>query len=139
MSDLTSLIERVEAATGSDGKLNAEIACAIFFPHLRPARPDDHKEFQYGTPPGNSAIWCPTGFLQAQNYTGSIDAALTLLPEGMDWRLERNTDIRMGFGAAVFEPGTPGKYPGIRLYSGATAPLALLAAILRARQTEARG
>ena len=133
MTSLTSLIERIEAAKGSDGKLNAEIACAIHFPALRPARPDDHKKFQNGIPPGDSDIWCPTGFLQARDYTGSIDAALTLLPEGLDW-LVRTGDRAAGgrpYGH-VYEGNTYGLGEAF----AATPALALLAAILRARQTE---
>lgn len=134
MTTLTSLIERVEAATGCDGKLNAEIACAIHFPALRPARPDDHKKFQNGIPPGDSDIWCPTGFLQAQNYTGSIDAALTLLPEGKCWRLAHGHLV--GCTSAVAEVMERGFGTKLSLAEAATPALALLAAILRARQTE---
>lgn len=135
MTSLTSLIERVEAATGSDGKLNAEIACAIHFPALRPARPDDHKKFQNGIPPGDSDIWCPTGFLQARDYTGSIDAALTLLPEGIDWlvRTGKRANGDRPYGHVYAEPRF-----GIGEAEAATPALALLAAILRARQTEAQ-
>ena len=127
MTDLTSLIERIEAATGPDRRLDIDICVAL---DVETSWHGDLASLGY-----KSQSYIALG---TQPYTASIDAALTLLPEGMDWRLERNTDIRMGFGAAVFEPGTPGKYPGIRLYSGATPCLALLAAILRARQTEGR-
>src|SRR4051812_34900205 len=68
------LIARLEKATGPDGGLDALIACHVKFPHLRPAKPDDHLEHQNGIPPSPSHIWCPTGFLLADPYTRSIDA-----------------------------------------------------------------
>jgi hypothetical protein len=88
MSDLESLIERLAALSGPDRRLDAEIACAIKFPHLRPAEPDDHKEHQRGYLPSAGNIWCPTGFLMADSYTSSIDAALTLVPEGLGIALD---------------------------------------------------
>lgn len=85
---MKDLIERLEKATGSDGELNALIDCRVRFPGLRPAKPDDHLEHQNGIPPGRNAIWCPTGFLQATSYTSSLDAAMTLVPNGWNWRVD---------------------------------------------------
>lgn len=79
---MKDLIAKLEAATGPSRELDAEIDCAVRFPDLRPARPDDHKEHQRSYPPSAGYIWCPTGFLMASSYTSSIDAALTLVPEG---------------------------------------------------------
>ena len=75
---MTPLIAKLEAATGPSRELDAEIDCAVRFPDLRPARPDDHKEHQRGYPPSAGDIWCPTGFLMASSYTSSFDAILTL-------------------------------------------------------------
>jgi len=133
MSDLSSLIERVEAATGSDRRLDALIDCAIRFPDLRPARPDDHEKHHRGFPPGQGDIWCPTGFLMARSYTRSVDDVLTLLPEGYGWLV----------GNGRTRPDEPLGGARITSLSGdtviaeaeaATPVLALLAAILRARQ-----
>lgn len=75
---MKSLIAKLEAATGPSRELDAEIACEVFFPKLRPAREDDHKPFQRGVPPSHGHIWCPTGFLLADSFTSSLDAARKL-------------------------------------------------------------
>lgn len=131
MPNLSDLIARVEAASGPDRRLDAEIACAIMFTDLRPAEPDDHKEHQRGFPPSEGDIWCPTGFLMARSYTRSIDEALTLLPEGWWW--SAGVCRRENHASVGSEIGT---VEGELIFDafGKTAPLALLAAILRARQ-----
>lgn len=84
---VAELIAALEGASGPDRRLDAEIACALVFHALRPARPDDHKDYHDGIPPMPGDIWCPTGFLMAAGYTRSIDDALTLVPPGYDWSL----------------------------------------------------
>lgn len=79
MADREELIARLKAATGPDRELDAEIACLTKFPSLRPAKPDDF-DGEYGYSKGN--VKAEHGFLQADRYTASIDAALTLVPEG---------------------------------------------------------
>lgn len=76
MSDLSALLERVKAATGSDDRLNAELTCALWFKGLRPAEPDDF-DGKYGYSPGN--IKTEHGFLMARPYTRSVDEVLALL------------------------------------------------------------
>ena len=76
---LNAIAHRVEQAEGSDRVLDAEIDCAIRFKHLRPASPDDFAG-EYGYSPGN--IKTEHGFLMASRYSSSIDAAMTLVPEG---------------------------------------------------------
>lgn len=90
---MKDLIERLEAATGPDRRLDAEIACAVIFPDLRPAEPDDHKEYLNGIPPSAGNIWCPTGFLMARSYTSSIDDAQELVPKGMVWTRDAYGDF----------------------------------------------
>lgn len=138
---LLDLAKRCEQATGPDRELDALIDCAIRFPHLRPARPEDHKEHQRGYPPSKGDIWCPTGFLMAQSYTRSIDAALTLVPEGRAIRREylpaATWPHRVWIYKDSFMPLDDGSR---RPVLGKTEALALCAAALKARaETEARG
>lgn len=87
MADLSDLISRVRSATGSDRRLDAEISCAFYFPDLRPAEPDDFSG-AYGYTPGNIKV--KHGFLMAESFTSSLDAAVALcnrvLP-GWWWRV----------------------------------------------------
>lgn len=76
--ELLALADRVEALQGADREIDAEIACAIKFPKLRPVRPDDF-DGKYGYSAGNIKV--DTGFMMAHSYTASIDAALSLVPE----------------------------------------------------------
>ena len=131
-ASLTSLIERIEAATGPDRRLDALIDCAIRFPDLRPARPDDHEKHHRGFPPGQGDIWCPTGFLMARSYTRSVDDVLTLLPDGLEFEF---TNL---YGVAAVGIGLNTESPCYARREDGNITLALLAAILRARQTEAR-
>ncbi len=84
------LIVRLEAATGRDPALNQDIQRAING--------------------GRRALAVP-------DYTGSVDAALTLVPEGCGW-------LAMGNAAKV------GRCPA----HGATPAIALCIAALRARE-----
>ena len=128
MTDLSDTIARVEAATGPDRRLDAEVACAVVFRDLRPAEPDDHKEYQRGYLPSRGDIWTPTGFLMADNYTSSINAALTLLPKGMEFEL---TNL---YGVAAVGMGLNTGSPCYARREDGNITLALLSAILRARQ-----
>lgn len=100
MSELLELAERCEKATGPDRHLNLAIANAIYGDDL--------------APPGTSYA-----------FTSSLDAAMTLVPEGQEWA--------GGFedGAAFAHVHVPGEYA--ELIEAATPALALCAAALRAR------
>lgn len=67
MTDLQELIERLEKAAGPDCQLDEAIACFI-----APTHPKH----------GN-----PIGTLYPKKFTASIDAALTLVPDGCVWAL----------------------------------------------------
>jgi hypothetical protein len=103
--ELLALADRVEALTGEDHGVN----CAVEYvrtPH-----------------------W--TGEGQPRRYTASLDAAMSLVPEGRDWTLQSSG----GPGPMAFVD-----YCG-RFRVGATPALALTAAALRAlaEQTEHKG
>lgn len=66
--------------------------------------------------------------LDAPHYTTSIDAALTLVPDGWNWHLITEFD---GINAAVFPPGNAVDYPDV---TASTPALALCIAALKARQ-----
>ena len=85
MNDLTSLIERIEAATGGERELDAEIWLACTpgatrdkwsYIHKATGRECTVDETRDAT---DRLIIVPS-------YTSSLDAALTLLPEGLWWR-----------------------------------------------------
>jgi hypothetical protein len=86
MIDLTNLIARVEAATGPDRGLDADILCAV--------RPEWKWDRSTQQPTGwvsmasGSGISCP-----APHFTASVDDALTLIPPGWD---VRHTDSNGG-------------------------------------------
>jgi hypothetical protein len=71
------LIARLAAATGPDRELDREIA--PFLGWVREKRGRDRREWWYRPSGGRAYTWyedhCP-------QYTASIDAALTLVPEG---------------------------------------------------------
>lgn len=90
-SDLTSLIERVEKATGPDRELDADIDVATF----RTVMTDDDLIYARKRDPGEDATHPGHYFIKSRSgaqaviapaYTASIDAVLTLLPEGFWWR-----------------------------------------------------
>lgn len=123
MSDLTSLIERIEAATEGSRELDGRIWCCI-----------NGYEFLGWDGAGCRYFAKQSGWISGdyiKEWTTSIDAALTLLPEGWWWlavvcRRENHASVGSEIGTVegelIFET------------FGATAPIALLAAILRARQ-----
>lgn len=131
---LLRLAERCEAATGSDRRLDAEIACAIRHRDLRPAEPGNHAKFQTpGYPPRAGDIWTPSGFLMAPIYTASLDEALTLVPEGHAISLHIDADGSVFAGVALDNGvGCEGASP-----CGATPALSICAAALRARAATA--
>lgn len=99
MSELIELAERCERAMGPDRYINLAIANAIYGDKLAPSGTD-------------------------YNYTGSLDAAITLVPEGMLF-------IFFGDGEAAVYPveGWRAHIPNSR---AATPALALCAAALKA-------
>lgn len=129
---LLDLAERCERATGPDRELDYEIAAAV---NLWLA------EQAYSRVPGDNGWYSETPFIKGANkvapssdYTASIDAAMTLVPEGLHWVL-KSSDPK-----AVARIGgwKTGNYRIIGA-DAATRTLALCAAALRARSTDVQG
>jgi hypothetical protein len=113
MTDLIGLAERCEKATGPDRELEQDICDTVHGPNYMP------NVFQQD----GSRI---------PRYTASLDAAMTLVPNGMGWSVNRyasGTWARAG----VYEDN--GRDPGYYC-DAATPALALCAAALRARATK---
>jgi hypothetical protein len=99
------LIARLEAATGPDRELDAAIAQAVGFV-LRlpeqsegPERLPDVKRWYH--PDGHAVGWYEGSDQFPSYYTASIDAALTLMPEGSLWNVSDYGDRRPGVFLAV--------------------------------------
>jgi hypothetical protein len=98
---MDDLIQRIEAAEGADRALDLEIALLV------------------GTKARNGHLNI------ANHYTASIDAALTLVPEGYDWSLD-NFDGDQGMPRAWVCKDGP-----FYIATAAIAALALCAAALK--------
>jgi hypothetical protein len=131
MSDLLALAERVEAATGPDWAINAEIEIAVKgFPQRAYDRQNGMRP--RGTPAIDRLEFVRKGW--ASDYTGSIDSAMTLISEG--WWLQHLGQKIGGWCCRVETNGPPSR----SIASGfgrderpVSAALALTAACLKAR------
>lgn len=129
MSDLLELAARVEAATGPDRELDLLIAKALGFRAL-------HLAF---IPGGSDLAWDPRGSgcgFVVEHYTASLDAALSLVPEGL-----RIAAIAEQFFEDLDHPwlvklGFRDRAGGLPTAGGRTPALALTAACLRARAAQ---
>jgi hypothetical protein len=123
MSSLSELIDRVVAATGPERRIDAAICRIIDLPKCEypDCLPDVMVRILDRVESGGDDPEVPA-------YTGSLDAALTLLPEGWEWELS------WIYGRACAKLGDP-------LLSidcdGSTPALALVAACLKARLLDA--
>jgi hypothetical protein len=123
---LTELAARCEAATGPDRELDAEIAAKLC---------------------GGSAVspidlsgryWKPgaRGFCIAPAYTASIDAALTLVPEGWGWHMRCYPELNLSLCELYADEHAEDE--GVDYFRGrskfATPTPAICAAALRARE-----
>lgn len=135
MSEMTSgLVERIEAATGPDRKLDAEIEIVVAgFPERAYQQKNGMRA--KGTPPLDRMEWLQSwGVL---SFTASIDAAMTLVPDGA-WIIVKNVMgpspmTRDMFVADVLPEGGKDRPLACRDVPCATAALALCAAALRTR------
>jgi len=144
---MNDLIPRLERATGPDRELDGAIALATGW---------QHKETEDGrgisgepiikhtwTSPGGEEFWEKTTIFNRANkypeelphYTASLDAALTLVPEGYRWNVESSENgllshIKPVAGVAVDEAAAPSSDQ----FFAATPALALCIAALKARE-----
>lgn len=167
MPDLSDLISRVEKASGPDRELDAEVMFDLYASPVGAHKedgapigylwPDDNPSWSFGIRfPGRDREWFKAtckridgetllierdGALVLMNrlrippLTASLDAVLTLLPEGFKWKCGYSRHVPHNAEVIDYSAHT-GTFIG---ESDASRCLALLAAILRARQTEARG
>ena len=132
MTTLTSLIERVEAATEGSRELDILIGAAIDLRvdggHLsfRNSFEICGMEQMLRVAESHQNIWREA----LPRYSTSIDAALTLLPDGFEFEF---TNL---YGVAAVSMGINTESPCYARREDGNITLALLAAILRARQTE---
>jgi hypothetical protein len=114
MNPLLALAERVEKAEVPDRELDVAIVRALH-PGIGPYEPHCVGEEPIFWHDPYRKTLCP-------KFTASVDAALTLVPDGYGWNVQGNTNV---FHALV------SSYPG----NARTPALALCAAALRARAT----
>ena len=114
-SSLSDLIARLEKATGPDRELDADIAL----------------QFDWTECPGDNWIG-PQGEIAVPAYTSSIDAAMTLVPKGME---KDFTDLYGVARASVGINANPGPFYGT--HEGGSLAIALCIAALKARSLPA--
>ena len=128
----TAIIARLEAATGPDRELDTDIWLMVepeatrkisHYVHIASGTPQTLDETRRGD---GRLITVP-------NFTGSLDAAMTLVPEGYWWGLHMLGSKDGGFSAAVLPEDTHMEW-----HRGATAHLALCIAALEARWSNER-
>lgn len=132
-NDLQRLIERIEGATGPCIMLDRDIALAVY-PGAKSVAQTDAR----------ISVWDGNGRTQltVKPYTGLLDAATTLVPEGCGWLVgwgQTRDDEPMG-GAQITRHarfiGHSANYDTIADAEASTPALALCAAALRARITQ---
>lgn len=133
--DLTALIARVEAATGPDREVDAEIARTLL-PHNAEhvARSRSGWSYRVFGPEGWDDEW-----METRPYTASLDAAMTLVPEGGEWNAAGGwTSGCLPSSRAKAVKATAWVWGAERGVFAATPALALTAAALRARLAQIR-
>lgn len=137
---LELLAARVEAATGADRKLDAEIRCAVFAPPSAFVKQSPYNGasciYVVGFD-GKVLLWEPRGLSQEQHlgsFTASLDAAMTLVPPPAKWSITSSGEDESWQAWVWLEGGS-----GPERRTAATPALALTAAALRARIQIAKG
>jgi hypothetical protein len=128
MTDPTTLLalaERCEQAVGPDRELDQDISRVLL-----PAEAEGITRSRYGW---SYRVFGPSGWgdfkwLENLPFSASLDAAVTLVPEGHEWL--RKNEICMTVYRAPTDPKEWARHIDAR---GATPALALCAAALRAR------
>ena len=130
--ELLALADRVEAATGADRELDADIAVAAAGFRRVSESMLCKDEWDYAS---NADGY----FLAWPRYTASIDAALTLVPSGWTWSIVHEREWELSGKPAYFSDlrrGYRTSYDNATLSWSATPALALTAAALRALAQE---
>ncbi len=104
--EMLALAGRVEQANGPERELDFDIADAV----LGPIKPPYRRGY-------------------CEKYTASLDAAMTLVPQGQDWYVTSIRPLTGRFAGAIYK----GSEPSMDYAEAATPALALCAAALRAR------
>ena len=160
---IKELIERLEKASGADRELDALIEIAIGCPCIGelPSLAEGWSwTFDDADEDGAVVVYCTLGNktskkykkYPAPNYTASLDAALTLVPEGWGWNvgspfapseaLEGRSrpwaDIWLRGEEEIYLPGAAAvtDSPGWNHFNAATPAIALCMAALRARAAQ---
>jgi len=128
MIDLTNLIARVEAATGPDRGLDADILCAV--------RPEWKWDRSTQQPTGwvsmasGSGISCP-----APHFTASVDDAMTMLDPDHWWCMGkgRTRPDEPIYGIVIFNADLDRQVPVAEGEHPTSLPLAICIAALKAR------
>lgn len=124
MSDLQALLKRVEGAIGSDRRLDLAIAEAL----------GQHFAFTDNPPAKAGGEWCPSN-ISCGKVTSSVDAALALVARVLPgWGYDITYRAAWGNHTACVIANDRRAKP--HTAAGATAALALVASILRARLAE---
>lgn len=111
---LMDLADRVEKAEGADRAIDLDIARLRGVTVMR-QRADDSGADEY-------THW---------HYTASLDAALSLVPEGRDWHVQNNPSAGWSWATVRYADGIPAGW-GAEMARAKHPALALCAAALRA-------
>ena len=129
-----TLTEKLEAATGPDRELDAHIWCHLHGKKYKghwPAYNSDATQVEYTEPPKRTRL-VTMGIASrphAERFTGSIDAAMTLVEDDWEWKLDNDTSGECA----------PFKFEmGLHIYGEAPTPaLAICIAAIKAKGVEA--
>lgn len=134
---MRDLIERLERATGPDRELDMRIWWLLD----RKSAERTYWNAATGKPRalGDELPTSGLGVLamkeRAPHYTASLDAALTLVPAGLDWFVKHYASAGGKFGAVVTSPEIAARSWGDYSHDNSPTPaLALCIAALRARE-----
>lgn len=134
MSELKSIIERVEAASGPDRELDGLIAVATF----QTVSTDDDLIYARKRDPGEDATHPGHYFIKSRSgaqavsapaYTSSLDAVMALMPDGHTYDIGDCNEDNLPWACVTRMSGDCPDYAA----TGATVVLAWLSAILQAR------
>ena len=135
---LEALLARVLKGTGPDRKLDAEIEACLTGRVTHPRNPGwtfEPQDVEWKLARLANSPFISQASRPAPPYTASLDAALTLLPEGYWWQIangnRRHYDLQAG--AELFFAGGPNRGDMAFSADAATPARALIAACIKAR------